>query len=137
MNRVQLIGRLTADPELKTTPQGKSVVTFRLAVKRRFKKDECDFINVVAWEKTADFVAEYITKGRLVGVAGSINVRDWTNKEDVRQTFYQVVADEVESLEKKKEGDESAPKSKGKTKDSSETGGAEETGEDYNPWADN
>jgi single-strand DNA-binding protein len=136
MNRVQLTGRLTADPELKTTPQGKSVTTFRLAVRRRFKKDESDFINVVAWEKTAEFVAEYITKGRLVAVAGTLQVNDWTDKEGVRQTRYQIVADEVEGLDKKKEGGDETPAPAKENKEKKKAPETEGTGEDYNPWAD-
>lgn len=75
MNKVILLGRLTRDPELRTTPSGVSVCSFSVAVNRRFAKEgqqTADFINCVAWRQTAEFISKYFTKGRMIGVVGSL-----------------------------------------------------------------
>ena len=72
MNKVLLLGRLTKDPELRATPSGVSVTSFTVAVNRRFKKDETDFINCIAWRNTAEFVSKYFGKGSMIAVVGSI-----------------------------------------------------------------
>lgn len=96
-NKAILIGRLTADPELKTIPSGASVCTFRIACDRRFTgKDgerKTDFITIVAWRQTAEFVSRFFTKGKLIGVDGSIQTRDYTDKEGNKRTAFEVVAD--------------------------------------------
>ena len=82
LNKVILMGNLTADPELKTTPSGVSVTTFTVACQRRYVKDaeeqKADFINVVAWRNTAEFVSRYFTKGKNIIVCGSIQTRNYT-----------------------------------------------------------
>lgn len=96
-NKAILIGRLTADPELKTIPSGASVCTFRIACDRRFSgKDgerKADFITIVAWRQTAEFVSKFFTKGKLIGVEGSIQTRSYTDKDGNNRTAFEVVAD--------------------------------------------
>lgn len=109
MNRVILIGRLTRDPELKYTPgNGTAVATFSLAVDRRMpNKDgrrEADFVPVVAWGKIGENTANYCSKGRLVGVAGRLQIRHYDGKDGVKRTIAEVVADEVQFLEKANNG---------------------------------
>lgn len=103
MNKVTLIGRLTKDPELKYTPgTGTAVTTLTLAVDRRFSKDgqkEADFIPVVIWGKQAESTAQYITKGKLLGVAGRIQVRTYDAKDGSKRYVTEVIAEEVQFLE--------------------------------------
>ena len=103
MNKVVLIGRLTRDPELKFTPgTGAAVTTFTLAVDRRFKKEgqqNVDFIPVVVWGKTAENTANYMSKGKLMSVAGRIETRSYEAKDGGRRYVTEVVADEVSFLE--------------------------------------
>lgn len=103
INRVVLVGRLTKDPELRFTPgTGRAVATFTLAVNRRFKSQgqpDADFIPVVVWGKTAENTANYVSKGRLVGVSGSIQTRSYEVKDGTRRYVTEVVADEVQFLE--------------------------------------
>jgi len=100
LNRVILIGRLTRDPELKYTPNGTAVATFSLAVNRRFNKDETDFIDIVVWRQSAEFVANYGSKGRLAAVEGRLQVRNYETKEGQKRKVAEVVADDVRFLDK-------------------------------------
>ena len=105
INRVILVGRVTKDPVLRKTPNGTSVVSFTLAVNRNIKKEgqpEADFINCVAWNKTADFMAQYVRKGALLGVEGRIQTRNYDDKNGKRVYVTEVVADSVQFLESKK-----------------------------------
>lgn len=77
MNQCQLMGRLVRDPELKYTPQGTAVTSFTLAVDRRFNRDKADYINIIAWRQTAEFVAKHFAKGQRVAIVGSIQTRSW------------------------------------------------------------
>ena len=100
LNKVILGGRLTADPELKTTSSGISVVTFSIAVNRRFSKDsaqqnETDFFNVTAWRQTAEFVSRYFRKGSSICIVGTIQNRNWTDQEGQKHYRTDIVADEV------------------------------------------
>lgn len=99
LNKVILMGNLTADPEFKTTPSGVSVTTFTVAVGRRFAKpgDEvtADFIRVTCWRQQAEFVSKYFTKGRSIVVVGSIQTRNWTDQNGQKRYSTDVVADEV------------------------------------------
>ncbi|MFZ2257061.1 MAG: single-stranded DNA-binding protein [Clostridiaceae bacterium] len=103
MNKVTLIGRLTKDPELKYTPgAGTAVTTFSIAVDRRFTKDgqkEADFIPVVVWGKQAESTAQYVTKGKLIGVAGRIQTRSYDAKDGSKRYVTEVIAEEVQFLE--------------------------------------
>ena len=102
MNVVVLIGRLVADPELKYTPSGIAVCTFRIAVDRRFKSEsgekEADFIDVVAWRHSAEFVANYLTKGSQVGVHGRMQIRSWVQQDGQKRYKTEVVAENVQGL---------------------------------------
>lgn len=99
MNNVVLIGRLTRDPELRFTASGKAVCTFSIAVNKPFSKSkEADFFIIVVWGKTAEHCANYLTKGRLVGIQGRLQSRSYT-KHDEKRYVTEVVADQVEFLE--------------------------------------
>ena len=105
LNRAILMGRLTKDPTLRQTPNNVSVVTFTLAVDRNYQADknnkQADFINIVAWRHTAEFVSKYFTKGQLVAVEGSIQTRSYQDKDGNNRTAFEVVADQVYFAEKK------------------------------------
>ena len=97
-NLVVLTGRLTADPELKTTPNGVPVTSFSIAVNRNYRAGEeqqTDFINIVAWRQQAEFVSRYFKKGSSIVVCGSIQTRDWTDNQGQKRYVTEVVADEV------------------------------------------
>lgn len=108
MNKVMLVGNLTADPEIRTTPNGISVCSFRVAVSRRFKdtdgNQQTDFIPVTCWRQLAELCGRYLAKGRKVGVVGSLQSRSYEDKTGQRRTAYDVVADEVEFLSPRSEG---------------------------------
>ena len=91
------MGRIVADPELKTTPQGVSVCSFRIAVDRRFQtkgeEKKSDFFNVVAWRQQGEFVSRYFSKGRMILVEGELNTRQYTDKNGNNATWYEIVAD--------------------------------------------
>lgn len=99
LNRIVLQGRFAKDPELKHTQGGVAVVSFSLAVEQDYKPEggerKTDFINVVAWRGTAEFVARYFTKGRMAVVSGRLQTRDWTDTEGNRRKAVEVVADNV------------------------------------------
>lgn len=104
-NLVVLSGRLTSDAELKATPSGVSVTSFTIAVDRRGKSGEdkqTDFINVVAWRQTAEFVTKYFQKGSMIGIEGSIQTRKYTDKDGNNRTVFEVVASNVQFVESKK-----------------------------------
>lgn len=106
-NLVVLTGRLTADPELKYTPNNIPVTSFSIAVSRRYKAGEetqADFINIVAWQKTAEFVTKYFSKGSMIGIEGSIQTRRYQDKEGKNRTVFEVVANNVQFVESKREG---------------------------------
>jgi single-strand DNA-binding protein len=99
LNVAIIMGRLTADPELRTTPSGVTVVRFRVAVDRRFQKQgaekQTDFINVVAWRQNAEFVSRYFQRGSMIAVRGSIRMDNYEDKDGNKRTSFEVVADEV------------------------------------------
>ena len=104
-NLVVLTGRLTADAELKTTPSGVSVTSFSIAVERRYKQGEekqTDFINIVAWRAAAEFITKYFNKGSMIGIEGSIQTRNYTDKNGNKRTAFEVVANNVQFVESKK-----------------------------------
>lgn len=102
MNKVQLIGNLTRDPEMRTTGTGLTVCSFTLAVNRRTKKQdgtqETDFINVTAWRTLGENCAKYLSKGKKAGVSGSIQTRTYEAQDGSKRHAFEVVADEVEFL---------------------------------------
>ena len=105
INRVILMGRLVADPELRQTPNGVSVCAFRIAVNRNFVgkdgKQQADFIDIVAWRQSAEFVSKYFAKGKMIIVEGSIQTRSYEDKNGNKRTAVEVVADNVQFGESK------------------------------------
>ena len=99
LNKIFIMGRLTRDPELRRTQSGTPVTSFSLAVDRDFKSQsgekETDFIDVVAWRSTAEFVAKYFTKGRMAVVEGRLQLRDWKDKDGNNRRSAEVVAEHV------------------------------------------
>jgi single-strand DNA-binding protein len=107
LNKAILMGRLVADPELRRTPNNNSVTSFTLAVNRSFTRQgeqpQTDFIDIVAWGKTAEFVSRYFVKGQLVAVAGRIQTRMWEDKQGNKRKTVEVVAEEVHFAEPKRD----------------------------------
>ena len=102
INVVVLTGRLTADPELRTTNSGLSVCSFSIAVERRYKQGEekqADFINIVAWRASAEFVAKYFKKGSMIAIEGAIQTRKYEDKDGNKRTAFEVVANNVQFAE--------------------------------------
>lgn len=110
-NKVILGGRLTADPELKTTPSGVSVTSFSIAVNRRYTKEgeesKADFFNVTAWRGTAEFVTRFFRKGSTICVAGGLQNRSWTDDQGQKHYATEIVADEIYFVDSKS-GNESS-----------------------------
>ncbi len=108
MNKTILMGRLTKDPDTRYTQTTNTQVTsFTLAVNRRFAKEgeqQADFINIVAWSKTAEFVSKYFKKGQQVGVIGRIQTRTWDDDQGQKHYITEVIAEEVYFADSKKEG---------------------------------
>ena len=99
LNKIILMGRLTRDPELRRTQSGTAVTSFSLAVDRDYKaqdgEQETDFIDIVAWRSTAEFVSKYFSKGRMAVVDGRLQVRDWKDKDGNKRRSTEVLADSV------------------------------------------
>lgn len=99
LNKIVIMGRLTRDPELRRTQSGTAVTSFSIACDRDFKSQngekETDFIDVVAWRNTAEFVSRYFSKGRMAVVEGRLQIRDWTDREGGKRRSAEVVADNV------------------------------------------
>ncbi len=109
LNHIVLMGRLTRDPELRKTQSGVSVASFSLAVDRDFQnrdsgEKQTDFIDIVAWRNTAEFVSKYFTKGRMAVVSGRLQIRDWTDREGGKRRSAEVVADNVYFGDSKRDG---------------------------------
>lgn len=109
LNKIIIMGRLGKDPELRRTQQGTPVASFSLAVDRDFKdkgsgERVTDWIDVVAWRNTAEFVSKYFTKGRMAVVEGRLQVRDWTDREGNKRRSAEVVADNIYFGDSKKDG---------------------------------
>ena len=106
LNKVILIGRLATDPELKYTPSGVAVTSFRIAVDRPFGsrnaegEKETDFIDIVAWRQSAEFAANYLNKGRLVAVDGRLQIRNWVAQDGTKRRTAEVVANDLRSLDR-------------------------------------
>ncbi len=124
LNKVILGGRLTADPELKQTPSGIPVVSFGLAVNRRYQpknadgtpaQPQVDFINIVAWRQTAEFISRYFRKGSAICITGSIQTRSWQDSQGQKRYATEVVADEAMFVDSK-----------------NDAAGAQYTGDTYN-----
>lgn len=137
VNRVILIGRLTRDPELRTTTTGKSVADFSIAVTKKFKPQDgspdADFFRVNAWGKDAEYVANYLAKGRLVAVEGRLQSRKYQASDGSNREVVEIVADSVQGLDRPRDdaGGGSAPVTAGHAAVSS-SGPIDE----YDPFAD-
>lgn len=111
-NLVVLTGRLTADPELKTTQSGIPVTTFSIAVNRNYRAGEeqqTDFINIVAWRQRAEFITKYFKKGNLIGIEGSIQTRKYQDKNGNNRTAFEVVVNNAQFVESKRDSAGVAP----------------------------
>lgn len=112
LNTAIIMGRLTVDPELRTTQTGILVTSFTVAVDRNYKSGEerhTDFINVVAWRGTADFVSRYFKKGQMIAVQGSIQTRNYEDKNGNKRTAVEIVADNVSFCGSKNESNNRMP----------------------------
>lgn len=109
LNKIFIMGRLTRDPELRTTNSGTSVASFSLAVDRNYKgadgEKETDFIDCVAWRSTAEFAAKYFTKGRMAVVEGRLQIRPWTDKEGNNRRSAEVIVDNMYFGDSKRDAD--------------------------------
>ena len=114
LNHIIIMGRLTQDPELRTSPNGTSVTSFSVAVERDYKNQDgdkdTDFINVVAWRQTAEFVCKYFSKGRMAVVDGRLQIRGYTDKDGNKRRAAEIVAGSVYFGDSKRDGDNAAPK---------------------------
>ena len=108
LNKIILMGRLTRDPELRRTASGTAVTSFSLAVDRDFKSQngekETDFIDIVAWRSTAEFVSKYFSKGRMAVVEGRLQIRDWTDRDGGKRRSAEVIADNVYFGDSRRDG---------------------------------
>lgn len=113
LNKIVLMGRLTRDPELRRTQSGTAVTSFTLAVDRDFKNQsgekETDFIDVVAWRQTAEFVCNYFSKGRMAVAEGRLQFRDWTDKDGNKRRNAEIIVSNVYF------GDDERPRSRSRT----------------------
>jgi len=108
LNLVVLIGRVATDPELRYTPSGIAVTSFRIAVDRPVKPQEgqdreADFIDVVAWRQAAEFATNYLTKGRLIAVQGRLQIRSWVAQDGTKRYKAEVIASQLRGLDRPKE----------------------------------
>ena len=135
LNHIVLMGRLTRDPELRRTSAGIAVTSFRIAVDRDFGgnretgEKETDYIDVVAWRQTGEFVNKYFSKGRMVVVSGRLQMRSWNDKDGNKRTTAEVVADNVYFGDSKRDGDSNGSSYAGGT---SYAGGGYSGGSGYN-----
>lgn len=113
LNVVAIMGRLVADPELRTTPAGYSVCSFRIACDRSYvqqgQQRQADFIDIVAWRQQADFVSKYFQKGSLIAVEGSLQTRQYQDKQGSKRTAVEVVANNISFAGAKRQDSQSAP----------------------------
>ena len=116
LNTIVLMGRLVADPELRTTNSGVSVTSFRLAVDRNFTRQgeekQTDFFDIVAWRSTAEFVSRYMSRGQLIAVQGSMQSRKWQDREGNNRTSWEINADNVYFGESRRDSGEGSYESR-------------------------
>ena len=138
LNKVFIMGRLTRDPELRRTQNGTPVTSFSLAVDRDFKSQggekETDFIDVVAWRSTAEFVAKYFTKGRMAVVEGRLQIRDWKDKDGNNRRSVEVIADDIQFVDSKKDSGAAAAPAAPSFSTGAPSDFEEMTGEDELPF---
>ena len=137
INRVVLVGRLTRDPELRTTTTGKSVCDFSIAVQKRMKptdgSPDADFFRVNCWEKTAEYVSNYLHKGRLVAVDGRLQARKFTDKDGNNREMVEIVADTVQGLDRPRDD---AGEGGGSNARAAVAAGSVPSADEYDPFAD-
>jgi len=140
LNRVCLVGRLTADPELRYTGSGVAVASFRLAVDRDYKnaqgERETDFINIVAWRQRAEFVSNFLTKGRLVSVDGRLQVRSYETQDGQRRQAWDVVADNISFLDSRRDREATATEDVPPPVDDDLAPSVTDLDAESNPWDD-
>ncbi len=136
INRVVLVGRLVRDPELRTTSSGKSVCDFSIAVSKRIKPQDgspdADFFRVTAWERQADYVSSYLTKGRLIALEGRLTSRKYQTNDGQNREVVEVVADNVQALDRPRDDPGGAPAGAG----GGTSAPAPADLEEYDPFAD-
>lgn len=103
LNVVITMGRLTKDPELRVTDSGKSVTSFTVAVDNKFDKEKTDFLDVIAWRQTAEFVCKYFRKGSMIAIQGRLATRTWEDKNGNKRKVVEIIADNVSFCGDKKE----------------------------------
>lgn len=120
LNAIAIVGRLVADPELRTTTQGHSVCSFRIACDRNYvqqgQQRQADFIDIVAWRQQADFVSKYFQKGSMIAVEGSLQTRQYQDKNGNSRTAVEVVANNISFAGAKRQDGQSAPSYEQQTK---------------------
>lgn len=146
VNRIVLVGRLTRDPEFSYTPSGVAVAKFGIAVDRYSKNEagerETDFINIVTWRRSAEFMRDYVRKGRLVAVDGRLQIRQYTAQDGSRRSMTEVIAENVETLERARDGEGGTGEPRGDYSRPSETPAAPAApitptaSDDHDPFAD-
>ena len=146
LNRIVLIGRLTRDPESSYTPNGIAVTKFTIAVDRFSKNQETgeketDFIPIVAFRRSAEFVTQYVTKGRMVSVDGRLQIRSWVAQDGTKRYFTEVVADNVQALDRPRDSEGTAVVHSGEEPEfaGARVGGAPapiDNADDSDPFAD-
>lgn len=133
-NKVIMMGRIANDPELRTTPNGHSVCSFRIAVERRFKNNDgertTDFFNVVAWNKTAETVTKYFAKGKMILVEGEMTTRQYTDKNGNNATWYEINAERVSFTGEKNSAPAAAQNDNGSSAET-DYGSAADSDDDY------
>ena len=138
INRVVLVGRLTRDPELRTTTTGKSVCDFSIAVQKRIKptdgSPDADFFRVNCWEKTAEYVSNYLHKGRLVAVDGRLQSRKYTANDGSNREVVEIVADNVQGLDRPRDDNNESHAGGGAR--AAVAAGSVPSADEYDPFAD-
>jgi single-strand DNA-binding protein len=137
INRVVLIGRLTRDPEVRTTTTGAKVAEFSLAVDKRNKDEGANFFRIKAWGNQAEYVSNYLTKGRLVAIDGRLDWRKWQDKEGQNRETIEVVAESVQGLDRPRDDAGGGGGGNGMPSAAAvNTGGAAPAADEYDPFAD-
>lgn len=146
LNVVAIMGRLVADPELRTTPAGYSVCSFRIACDRSYvqqgQQRQADFIDIVAWRQQADFVSKYFQKGSMIAVEGSLQTRQYQDKQGSKRTAVEVVANNISFAGAKRQDSQSAPSYEQQTAShveqaKAQTGFAQGSADDFAVISDN
>lgn len=140
INRVILIGRLTRDPERRTTTTGKVVASFAIAVDKRIKPTDgsptADFFNISCWNQTAEYVSNYMTKGRLVAVDGRLQSRKFQAQDGSNREVYEIVADDVRGLDRPRDDAGGGMPARSNEGSSSGGGRAAPDPDEFDPFAD-